>query len=89
MFQQTMLTNAATKEINMNEDVEQGISQKVLFIPDLEKMIGRNRVTLRRWWLTGKFPRPVKLNGTTLAWHCDEINNWIEQTVMNGEREAS
>lgn len=67
----------------------QDIQQKVLFVPDLEKMIGRNRVTLRRWWLTGKFPRPVKLNGTTLAWHSDAIEEWIEQTILNGEKDVS
>nr|WP_282433116.1 hypothetical protein [Legionella gresilensis] len=44
----------------MIDGVQKQISQKVLFIPDLERMIGRNRVTLRRWWLTGKFPQPVK-----------------------------
>lgn len=70
------------------EGAKECISQKVLFIPDLEKMIGRNRVTLRRWWLTDKFPRPVKLNGTTLAWHCDEIDAWIEETILNGERDT-
>jgi predicted DNA-binding transcriptional regulator AlpA len=60
-----------------------------MLIPDIEKMIGRNKVTLRRWWLIGKFPCPVKLNGTTLAWHSDEIDDWIEHTILNGERDAS
>ena len=73
----------------MNEEVQQLVSQRVLFIPDLEKMIGRNRVTLRRWWLTGKFPRPVKLNGTTLVWHSDEIDQWIEQTIIKGTKDVS
>ncbi len=82
-------TELDAKEITMMEGMQQRISQKVLFIPDLEKMIGRNRVTLRRWWLTDKFPRPVKLNGTTLAWHSDEIEQWIEQAILNGERDAS
>lgn len=77
-----------TKEVIMIEGVQQRISQKVLFIPDIEKMIGRNRVTLRRWWLIGKFPQPVKLNGTTLAWHSDEIDSWINQTVINGKKET-
>lgn len=81
-------TKFDTKEVIMIEGVQQRISQKVLFIPDLEKMIGRNRVTLRRWWLTGKFPQPVKLNGTTLAWHSDEIDSWINQTVINGKKET-
>ncbi len=73
----------------MIEEIQQRVSQKVLFVPDLEKMIGRNRVTLRRWWLTGKFPRPVKLNGTTLAWHSDEIDQWIEHAILNGEKESN
>lgn len=55
------------------------LPQQVLFINDLEKLIGRNRLTLRRWWMEGKFPVPVKLNGTTLAWHYATINAWINQ----------
>jgi predicted DNA-binding transcriptional regulator AlpA len=39
-------------------------------------------------WLTGTFPQPVKLNGTTLAWHSDEIDSWIDQTVINGKKET-
>ena len=55
--------------------------QKVLFITELEKIIGRNRLTLRRWWEAGKFPKPVKLNGTTLAWHTETINDWVNQNI--------
>jgi len=62
----------------------QNLSQQVFFITDLEKIIGRNRLTLRRWWMEGKFPRPVKLNGTTLAWHSHAIDEWINQTVKVG-----
>lgn len=57
---------------------DNNIPQQILFITDLEKLIGRNRLTLRRWWTSGKFPLPVKLNGTTLAWHKETINHWIE-----------
>ena len=59
----------------------QTLSQQVLFITDLEKIIGRNRLTLRRWWEDGKFPRPVKLNGTTLVWHAESITDWINQNI--------
>lgn len=62
------------------------IPQKILFITDLEKLIGRNRLTLRRWWTNDKFPRPVKLNGTTLAWHMETIDHWIEQNIKAGSR---
>ena len=59
----------------------QTLSQQVLFITDLEKIIGRNRLTLRRWWEDGKFPRPVKLNGTTLVWHAESITDWINLNI--------
>lgn len=59
----------------------QEFSQKVLFLPDLEKIIGRNRLTLRRWWLAGKFPKPIRLNGNTLAWSSDVIDEWLEKTL--------
>lgn len=58
--------------------------QQILFITDLEKLIGRNRLTLRRWWTDGKFPAPIKLNGTTLAWHRETINQWINHSLNQG-----
>jgi len=67
------------ENINIHE-----LSQQVFFITDLEKIIGRNRLTLRRWWMDGKFPKPVKLNGTTLAWHSNAIHDWINQSVKVG-----
>ena len=57
-------------------------------IAHVEKMTGFHRSTLRRWWVEGKFPAPQKLNGTTLAWHSDEIDSWINQTVINGKKET-
>ncbi|AAU27154.1 TPA: helix-turn-helix transcriptional regulator [Legionella pneumophila] len=55
--------------------------KQILFITDLEELLGRNRLTLRRWWTSGKFPQPVKLNGTTLAWHSETVNHWIQQNM--------
>lgn len=57
--------------------------QQILFINDLEVIIGRDRLTLRRWWMDGKFPQPVKLHGRTLAWHKDVIEEWINQNIKN------
>jgi prophage regulatory protein len=67
------------KNINGLNEIE----QQVLFIDDVEKIIGRNRLTLRRWWMDGKFPLPVKLNGTTLAWHREAVAEWIERNVKS------
>ncbi len=65
----------------MQDKFSHEITQQVFFITDLEKIIGRNRLTLRRWWLIGKFPMPVKLNHSTLAWHRDAIEQWIDQNI--------
>ena len=35
----------------------------------------RKRLTLRRWKEDRTFPRPVKLNGTTLVWHAEFIGH--------------
>lgn len=55
--------------------------QKILFMSDIEQIIGRNRLTIRRWWTSGKFPKPIKLNGTTLAWHSNIVEQWIHQNM--------
>ena len=62
--------------------------QQILFISDLEQILGRDRLTIRRWWLIGKFPRPVKLNGTTLAWHIESIEQWIHNNIKQEEAET-
>ncbi len=70
------------QEVNiMQAEYNQLFKQKLLFIQDVEQIIGRNRMTLRRWWTAGKFPRPTKLNGTALAWHCESVDRWIHQNL--------
>ncbi len=59
----------------------QNLSQELLFITDLEKILGRNRLTLRRWWVDNKFPKPTKLHGTTLVWHAKTIKDWISNNM--------
>ncbi|HFK5879045.1 TPA: helix-turn-helix transcriptional regulator [Legionella pneumophila] len=61
----------------MEHTINKSFKQKLLFIKDVEQIIGRNRLTLRRWWSAGKFPKPTKLNGTSLAWQTDVIEKWI------------
>ncbi|MBY0377337.1 MAG: hypothetical protein K2Q33_02075 [Gammaproteobacteria bacterium] len=64
-----------------NTNIQDVTQQQILFINDLERILGRNRLTIRRWWLEGKFPVPVKLNGTDLAWHIGTVNKWIDQNL--------
>ena len=50
-------------------------------ISHVEEMTGFHRSTLRRWWEEGKFPRPQKLNGTTLVWSTQIVIQWIEENI--------
>ena len=61
----------------MEHRINKPLKQQLLFIQDVEQIIGRNRLTLRRWWSAGKFPKPTKLNGTALAWQTEVIEQWI------------
>lgn len=53
------------------------IKQEVLYIKDVEQITGRNRLTIRRWWEKGKFPKPIKLHSSVLAWHTQTIQTWL------------
>jgi prophage regulatory protein len=55
--------------------------QLLLFIKDVEKITGCNRMTLRRWWTAGYFPQPTKLNGNMLVWHREAIDQWINDNT--------
>jgi prophage regulatory protein len=68
------------------EAVNNVVTQQILFINDIETIIGKDRLTLRRWWQVGKFPVPVKLHGTTLAWHRDVIDEWINHNMKASRR---
>ncbi|KTD65348.1 helix-turn-helix transcriptional regulator [Legionella spiritensis] len=63
--------------------------QQILFIKDVERLIGRNRNTLRRWWLTGKFPRPVKIHDSLLTWHYVVIEQWIDQMLTTKDSNST
>ncbi len=62
----------------MNKGTLNSPVKKFYFIKDLENLIGRSRLTLRRWWTSGKFPKPFKLNGVTLAWDTATIDSWCD-----------
>jgi predicted DNA-binding transcriptional regulator AlpA len=52
---------------------------------EVEQMTGFHRSTLRRWWEIGKFPQPSKLNGTTLVWYREDVNEWIRKNMAGIE----
>ncbi|MDA2935275.1 AlpA family phage regulatory protein [Acidobacteria bacterium AH-259-D05] len=44
----------------------------------VELGIVRNRMTLRRWILSGHFPQPVRLGGNSIAWLEKDVRAWLE-----------
>lgn len=61
------------------------MNPKLLYIRDVEQIINKNRLTLRRWWKAGKFPKPTLLNGTALAWSTTTIEKWIQQNLQGSK----
>lgn len=57
--------------------------RQLLYINDVEQITGRNRLTLRRWWEKGAFPKPTKLHSSVLAWHSKTIQQWINENVQD------
>lgn len=50
--------------------------QQLLYIKDVEQITGRNRLTLRRWWVKGLFPTPYMISNR-LTWTTEVIEQWI------------
>jgi predicted DNA-binding transcriptional regulator AlpA len=44
----------------------------------VELGIIKNRMTLRRWILSGHFPQPVRLGGNSIAWLAADVRAWLE-----------
>jgi prophage regulatory protein len=63
--------------------VHQRISaaQKIVLTRDDLKAMGINKsnTTLLRWEASGRFPRRIRLAGTTVAWIASEIDEWLTE----------
>ena len=57
------------------------LKPKIYYIKDAEQVVGRNRLTLRRWWGEGKFPKPTLIH-KRLAWRSEVIEQWINANVQ-------
>ena len=56
--------------------------RQMLYINDVEQITGKNRLTLRRWWMKDHFPKPKKLASSgLLVWHAQVIQQWINENV--------
>lgn len=55
------------------------VNQKLVTISEVCEMFNRHRSTLWVWVDEGKFPKPIKLNGRTLGWKSEAIQDWLKQ----------
>lgn len=47
---------------------------------DLKRLgIHVSRTTLLRWEARGRFPRRIRMAGTTVAWFMSEIEDWLAE----------
>lgn len=47
------------------------------------------RQHIRRLYMAGQFPKPIILNGRTVAWLASDIESWLASRPKVGECEAS
>ncbi|WP_299374945.1 AlpA family phage regulatory protein [uncultured Tateyamaria sp.] len=54
---------------------------------DLKRMgIKVSNVTLLRWEARGRFPRRIRMAGTTVAWFLSEIEDWLKERAKERAR---
>lgn len=67
---------------NGGHQVTNTLTRQMFYINDIEKITGRNRLTLRRWWEKGSFPKPRKLHSSVLVWHATDLQEWINKNIQ-------
>ena len=66
---------------------EQAAQQKLLNRSDLKRLgIRVSNASLLRWEQRGRFPRRVRMAGTTVAWLKSEVDAWIEARAEERSR---
>lgn len=57
------------------------LNDNLLTAKQISQAINKSKATIYRWVKTGKFPKPIKINNSTL-WRASEINAWLEKGGM-------
>ncbi|WP_411706045.1 helix-turn-helix transcriptional regulator [Edaphovirga cremea] len=57
---------------------------QLLSITQVCTLINRDRRSLWRWVIEGRFPQPLRLNGRTLGWKQETYQEWLES--LEGRR---
>ena len=56
----------------------QAFSKRIINRDDLAALgIDKSNTTLLRWEAVGRFPRRIRMNGTSVAWLAGEVDAWL------------
>ena len=56
-------------------------SQKLLRLPEVERLTGMKKSTIYKLIQEGRFPQPIKVTPRLSAWPGAKVNAWIEQAI--------
>lgn len=57
--------------------VESWRTTRLIRLKEVQHRVGLGRSTIYRWMAEGRFPKPVRLGGHSVAWAEDGIDAWI------------
>lgn len=60
---------------------------QLLRMPDVRRVVGLSRTEIYRRMKDGRFPKPVPLGTSAIAWSSAELQAWIEQRIA--ERDSA
>lgn len=52
------------------------LNDSLVTAKELSTSLKKSKATIYRWVNAGKFPKPIKINNSTL-WRASEVNAWI------------
>lgn len=59
------------------EDIVERRVTRLIRLKEVQHRVGLGRSTIYRWMSEGKFPKPVQLGGSTVAWAEGDVDQWI------------
>ena len=51
----------------------------IVRFPELRRLTGLSRCSIRRLEVAGRFPRRVQLSDNAVGWLADDVTRWIEE----------
>lgn len=65
------------------DDFEGQRVTRLIRLKEVQHRVGLGRSTIYRWMAEGKFPKPVQLGGSTVAWSEGEVDRWIAKRMSS------